>query len=133
MQVRSFTLSLMATLCLIAIPLFADKYKDRQEDYCLEGTGKITKDQSIVKAHADGRATTSAESGWYWVHARVLPYDEEYSEVYTDEIMGYVYVSAYVTRGGYPKDNGRSYVSMWAAIGDEYYDIDIDLPQSDDN
>lgn len=84
MKIRSFTLtlSLIATLLLVATPLFADdKYEDTDEDYCISGTGKITKDQSIVRAKASFRATMSADTGWYWVHSRVLPYSIQMSRL----------------------------------------------------
>ena len=110
--------------------IFADdKYEDTDEDYCISGTGKITKDQSIVRAKASFRATMSADTGWYWVHSRVLPYSDEYSDVKTDDIMGYVHQTTYVRRGGQPKSNGRAYVSAWAQSGEGYPSSLIDLPK----
>jgi hypothetical protein len=134
MKIRSFTLtlSLIATFLIVALPLVAedDKYNQTEWDECIGGSGSITKgDDKFVRAKAICQANNRAEEGWYWGHAQVLPKHSDYEDSITDDISGRFHETASTRRKGRPKDNGRSYISMWARDSEDYRSILIDLPK----
>ena len=142
MKVRSFTLTLsLATIVLVAIfvaiPLIAEQecaidteYEKRcTDDDRITGYGIIEKEDNRVKAKAQCLANATIDSGWYWIHAQVIPYDDDYNEVLSDNYMGALHRTVRISRSGQPKANGRSYVSIRGSIDDEdYYSVLIDLP-----
>ena len=143
MKVRRFTLTLtlaltLTTLILGAIPLIAEqkcKPDTRWEKSCrdgiISGYGVIKKEDNIVKAKAQAQAAQTADAGWYWIHAKVLPHSDlkKYNDQMSGDIDGYLHKTVNAKRLGQPKSNGYSYVSMWAKDDDEqYYSILIDLP-----
>ena len=142
MKIRSFTLTLsLATLVLVAIfvaiPLIAEQECSTDEEYekrCADddritGYGIIEKPDNRVKAKAQCHANATIDGGWYWIHARVLPYNDDYSDQDSDEYSGEIHRTVKVARPGQPKANGRSYVSIRGSIDDEdYYSVLIDLP-----
>ena len=123
------SLGLKLTSCVVLVifittPLLAET----QEDGPIVGSATITKSGGKVRAFADASASESVDDGWYWIHARVLPYNEKYSDQKSNPITGSVYESVYVRRTGKKKD-GRAYCSMWAMSGDEFHEVLIDLPE----
>ena len=142
MKVQSFTLTLsLATIVLVAmfvaIPLIAEQECSTDEEYekrCedderINGYGIIEKEDNRVKAKAQCHANQTIDSGWYWIHAQVIPYNEDYNKVLSDNYMGYLHETVNVSRSGQPKANGRSYVSIRGSINNEdYYSVLIDLP-----
>lgn len=99
-----------------------------QTDGPITGTGSISKSSGQVRAHASANASNAAQTGWYWVHVQVLPYNTNYQDQASNPINGYFYDRAYVSRSGQPKSNGRAYCSMWATSSQGYHSVLIDLP-----
>ena len=142
MKIRSFTLTLsLATIVLVAIfvarPLIAGqtcsidtKYEKRcTDDDRITGYGIIEKSDNRVKAKAQCHANATIDEGWYWIHAQVIPYNEDYNDQMSDDYSGALHETVRVARPGQPKANGRSYVSIRGSIDDEdYYSVLIDLP-----
>jgi hypothetical protein len=142
MKVRSFTLTLsLATIVLVAIfvavPLIAEQECSTDEEYekrCedddrVSGYGIIEKEDNRVKAKAQCHANATIDDGWYWIHAHVLPYNDDYNEVLSNNYSGYLHRTVRTSRTGQPKSNGGSYVSIRGSIDDEdYYSVLIDLP-----
>ena len=125
MKVRFFTLTLclVTVLCVVGL-----SFAVTQTDGPITGTGSISKSSGQVRAHASATASSAAQTGWYWVHVQVLPYNSQYQDQASDPINGYFYASAYVSRSGQPKSNGRAYCSMWATSSQGYHSVLIDLP-----
>ena len=142
MKVQRFTLTLsLATIVLVAIfvavPLIAEQECSTDEEYekrCedddrVSGYGIIEKEDNRVKAKAQCHANATIDDGWYWIHAHVLPYNDDYSDQLSDYYSGYLHETVRVSRPGQPKANGNSYVSIRGSIDDEdYYSVLIDLP-----
>lgn len=128
MKARSLQLTLyLVAVLFIATPLLA-KDRDTQTDGPIVGSGSITKSGGKVRAFASASAERWATTGWFWIHARVLPYSDKYSAVDSDPIGGSrIYRSVYVRRTG-QKSNGRAYCSMWAQSEEGYHSVLIDLP-----
>lgn len=124
---RFISLRLASCLVLVlfaATPLLAVT----QVDGPIVGSGNITMSGGKVRAFADATASNAADDGWYWIHARVLPYHEDYADQESETITGYFYESVYVRRTG-QKKNGRAYCSMWAQSSEGYHSVLIDLPE----
>ena len=124
---RSLSLKLTAYLVMalfITLPLLAETDADGP----IVGSATITKTGGKVRAFADATASNNADDGWYWIHARVLPYHEDYADQESESITGYFYETAYVRRTG-QKKNGRAYCSMWAQSSEGYHSVLIDLPE----
>lgn len=118
--------SCFVLVLFIAAPLLAET--DTDDDGPIVGSGSITLQTGKVWAFADASASSAATDGWYWIHARVLPYHEDYSEVSSETITGYVYDSVETHRTG-KKKNGRAYCSMWAQSSQGYHSVLVDLPE----
>ena len=125
MRSRSLKLTLYLVMVLfIAMPLLAKTKADGP----IVGSATITKTGGKVRAFADANASNNADDGWYWIHARVLPYHDDYADQESGGITGYFYESVYVRRTG-QKSNGRAYCSMWATSEEGYHSVLIDLPE----
>ncbi len=116
--------SYFVMVLFVATPLLAETDADGP----IVGSATITKTGGKVRAFADATASNAADDGWYWIHARVLPYHEDYAKQASDTITGYFYKSVYVRRTG-QKKNGRAYCSMWAQSSQGYHSVLIDLPE----
>lgn len=125
MKSRMLTISLCFVAILFAVGLL---FAETDVDGPITSTGSITKDSGQVRAHASANASNAAKTGWFWIHAQVLPYNTNYQDVDSDPIHGYFYRSVYVSRGGQPKSNGRAYSSIWAMSAAGYHSPLVDLP-----
>ncbi len=126
MQLRILII-LLCLVTMLSVVLSIAKDRDTQNDGPIQGSGGITKLGGKVRAFAD--ASAQSWVGWYWIHARVLPYGNNptYSQQKSNPISGYVYVSVKARRTG-QKSNGRAYCSMWAQSSQGYHSVLIDLP-----
>ena len=126
---KSPVLKLTAYLVLVLFimtPLLAEAEAD--DDGPIVGSATITLQTGKVWTFADASASNDATEGWYWIHARVLPYNDKYSDVSSESISGYVYDSVSTHRTG-KKKNGRAYCSMWARSSEGYHSVLVDLPE----
>ena len=123
------TRMLMISLCFLTVLFVASlSFAVSKSDGPITGTGSISKSSGQVRAHASATASNSAKTGWYWIHAQVLPYNSKYNKAKSNPINGYFYKSVYVSRSGQPKSNGHAYCSMWARSSQGYHSVLIDLP-----
>lgn len=124
---KSLSLKL-TTYIVMVLFIVTPLLSETQEDGPIVGSATIKLSGGKVRAFADASASESVDDGWYWIHARVLPYNEKYSDQESDSITGSVYESVYARRTAKKKD-GRAYCSMWAMAGEEFHDVLIDLPE----
>ena len=119
---------LIILLCLVIVLFVAGlSFAETKTDGPITGSGSISKSGGKVRAHASASASNAAQTGSFWIHAQVLPYNTKYQDVDSGPISGYLYESVYVRRTG-KKSNGRAYCSMWAKSSNGYHSVLIDLP-----